>query len=252
MKIMEYPIRINKYLRDSGLASRREADKLVEDGFVFINKRKAENGMLVSEGDDVVVKGEKKKYQYLAYYKPAGLATQDFAGRKSVIADWKNKGLYPIGRLDKESEGLLILTNDGRFAREVLSENFPILSPTKSELQNRGSSIFPPNRNDLGKIGTKYEKEYIVTVKEPLRAGIPAIFRSGMQTKNLGKLLPARVEIINRTTLRVILKEGKRHQIRVMLSELHCTVTSLKRIRIGDIRLGNLKPGQTRSFVPKF
>lgn len=252
MKIMEYPIRINKYLRDSGLASRREADKLVEDGLVFINKRKAENGILVSEGDDVVVKGEKKKYQYLAYYKPQGLATQDFAGRKSVIADWKNKGLYPIGRLDKESEGLLILTNDGRFAREVLSENFPILSPTKSELQNRGSSIFPPNRNDLGKIGTKYEKEYIVTVKEPLRAGIPAIFRSGMQTKNLGKLLPARVEIINRTTLRVILKEGKRHQIRVMLSELHCTVTSLKRIRIGDIRLGNLKPGQTRSFVPKF
>lgn len=219
---MEYPIRINKYLAALGLASRREADKLVEDGLVFINKKIAKNGMLVNEGDDVVVMGSRKQYQYLAYYKPSGLATQDFAGRKSVIAEWKNKGLYPIGRLDKESEGLLILTNDGRLAREVLSEN------------------------------SKYEKEYIVTVKEPIRAGIPAIFKSGMQTKNLGKLLPARAEIINRTTMRVILNEGKRHQIRIMLSELRCTVTSLKRVRIGDIRLGSLLPGQTRPFTPKF
>lgn len=226
---MKYPLRINKYLRDKGLASRREADKLVEDGLVFINKKMAESGMLVNEEDEVAVKGGPfggahggyKQYRYLAYYKPPGLATQDFAGRKSVIAEWKKEGLYPIGRLDKESEGLLILTNDGRFAREVLSEN------------------------------SKYDKEYIVTVKESLRAGIPAIFKSGMQTKSLGKLLPAKAEIINRTTLRVILREGKRHQIRVMLSELHCTVASLKRVRIGNIRLGNLKPGQTRSFMPK-
>jgi len=254
-------IRINKYLRDKDLASRREADKLVEDGLVFINGKRAKNGMLVNEGDGVVVKGERKQCQYLAYYKPRGLATQDLAGEKSVIAEWKKKGLYPIGRLDKESEGLMILTNDGRLAREILSGNFPILSPTKSELsrsldrglsmkseQNRGSSIFPPNRNDLGKIGTKYEKEYIVTVKEPLRAGIPPIFKSGMQTKILGKLLPAKAEIINRTTLRVILNEGKKHQIRIMLNDLRYTIVSLKRVRIGDIKLGALKPGQTRPF----
>ncbi len=211
-------IRINKYLRDKGLASRREADKLVEGGLVFINGKRAENGMLVRAGDNVAVKGARKQCQYLAYYKPRGLATQDLAGEKSVIAEWKKKGLYPIGRLDKESEGLMILTNDGRLAREILSGN------------------------------SKYEKEYIVAVKEPLRAGIPAIFKSGMQTKSLGKLLPVKAEIINRTTLRVILKEGKRHQIRVMLSELHCTVVSLKRVRIGDIRLGTLKSGQTRPF----
>ena len=119
---METPIRINKYLRDKGLASRREADKLVEDGLVFINRKKAENGMLVNESDKVEVRGKQKEYQYIAYYKPRGLATQDIKGKKSVISEWADKGLYPIGRLDKESEGLLLLTNDGRFAREVLSE----------------------------------------------------------------------------------------------------------------------------------
>lgn len=219
---MKYPIRINKYLRDKGLASRREADKLVEDGKVFINGNRAENGISVNENDKVEVKGKLKENKYLAYYKPRGLATQDLAGNKSVISEWKRKGLYPIGRLDKESEGLLLLTNDGRFAREVLSEN------------------------------SKYEKEYVVTVKEPLRAGIPAIFKSGMQTKTLGKLLPAKAEITNQTMLRVVLNEGKRHQIRIMLNELCYTITSLKRVRIGDINLGNLKPGQTRSFAPNF
>ncbi len=211
-------IRINKYLQALGLASRREADKLVENGLVFINGKRAKNGILVNEGDSVVVKGERKQCQYLAYYKPRGLATQDLVGKQSVIAEWKKKGLYPVGRLDKESEGLMILTNDGRLAREILSGN------------------------------SKYEKEYAVIVKEPLRAGIPSIFKSGMQTKSLGKLLPAKAEIINRTTLRVILNEGKRHQIRIMLNDLRYTIVSLKRVRIGDIKLGALKPGQTRPF----
>ncbi|OGN05749.1 MAG: hypothetical protein A2831_03670 [Candidatus Yanofskybacteria bacterium RIFCSPHIGHO2_01_FULL_44_17] len=215
-------MRINKYLRDKGLASRREVDKLVKDGLVFVNGKRAENGMLLNETDDVAIKGKPKEYQYLAYYKPRGLATQDFADRTSVIKTWKKDGLYPIGRLDKESEGLLILTNDGRLAREILSEN------------------------------PKYEKEYIVTVKEHLRAGIPAIFESGMQTSILGKLLPAKTKIISPTTLRVILNEGKKHQIRIMLNDLHYTISSLKRVRIGHIRLGNLRPGQTRSVTKEF
>ncbi len=219
---MDYPIRINKYLRDQGLASRREADTLVESGKVTINGKVATNGTPVAEGDKVVVSGKQRQLYYLAYYKPRGLATQDFAGRNSVIAEWKDKGIYPIGRLDKESEGLLLLTNDGRLVREILSEN------------------------------PKYEKEYIVTVKENLRAGIPAIFKSGMKTQGLGKLLPAEAKIINPTTLRVILNEGKRHQIRVMLSELKYTISSLKRIRIGDIKIGNLGPDQTRPFKPSF
>src|SRR3989344_4254211 len=149
---MEYPIRINKYLREKGLASRREADKLIENGSVFINGEKAKNGMVVKEGDNIKVEESKKQYRYLAYYKPRGLATQDLVGKKSVVSEWGDKGLYPIGRLDKESEGLLLLTNDGRFVTEVLSGN------------------------------SKYEKEYIVTVKEPLRPGVVRIFKSGMAT----------------------------------------------------------------------
>jgi len=215
---MEYPIRINKYLRDKGLASRREADKLIESGDVFINGKKAENGMMVKESDKVEVKGKQKEHHYVAYYKPRGLATQDLVGKKSVISEWKDSGLYPIGRLDKESEGLLLLTNDGRFVTEVLSED------------------------------SKYEKEYIVTVKEPLRPGVVRIFKSGMETKTLGKLLPAKAKIMNKNTLQVILNEGKRHQIRIMLNELRYTIASLKRIRVGNIKLGNLRPGQTREL----
>jgi len=199
-----------------GLASRREADSLVEGGLVFVNGKRVDNGAKVNEDDKVVVKGKHKEYQYLAYYKPRGLATQDLAGQPSVISEWKKKGLYPVGRLDKESEGLLILTNDGRFAREVLSDS------------------------------SKYEKEYLVSVKEPLRTGIVAIFKSGMETQALGKLLPANARLEGRTKLRVILNEGKRHQIRVMLNELNYTIVSLKRVRIGNIKLEGLKPEETR------
>jgi 23S rRNA pseudouridine2604 synthase len=216
---MEYPIRINKYLRDKGYASRREADKLVEGGLIFINGKRADSGAMVNEKDRVTVKELKgtliKEYKYLAYYKPRNLSTQDLPGRESVITEWRAKGLYPVGRLDKSSEGLLLLTNDGRFAKEVLT-------------------------------GSKYEKEYLVTVKEPLRVGVVKIFKSGMDTQALGKLLPAKARIINDSKIQVILEEGKRHQIRVMFNELNYTISSLKRIRIGDIKIGTLKPGESR------
>jgi pseudouridine synthase len=217
MKIL-YPIRINKYLRDMGLASRREADKLVEAGQVFVNNKRVENGAMVNENDKVDVKGTHKDYVYLAYYKPRDLPTQDLPGKKSVITEWKGRGLYPIGRLDKSSEGLLLLTNDGRFAKEVLSDS------------------------------KKYEKEYLVTVKEPLRAGVVRIFASGMETQALGKLLPAKSRILGDSKIQIILNEGKRHQIRVMLNELNYTINSLKRVRIGTIKLESLKPGETRAI----
>jgi 23S rRNA pseudouridine2604 synthase len=219
---MEYPIRINKYLRDKGLASRRESDKLVEGGLVFVNGKRVSNGTMVNEKDNVTVKGIKKEYKYLAYYKPRDLPTQDLPGKKSVITEWKSKGLYPIGRLDKSSEGLLLLTNDGRFAKEVLSNS------------------------------AKYEKEYLVTVKEPLRVGVVKIFKSGMETQALGKLLPAKSRIINDSKIQVILNEGKRHQIRVMFNELNYTIAALKRIRVGDIKIENLKPGETRVLDVSF
>jgi len=216
---MEFPIRINKYLKEKNLASRREADKLVEAGLVFINGRRAENGSKVNKNDKVALKenkNNKKELQYLAYYKPKGLPTQDAPSRPSVISDWRKKGLYPVGRLDKESEGLLFLTNDGRFAREVLSEK------------------------------KEWEKEYMVVVKEPLHAGIVKILSAGMNTQSFGKLLPIKAKTFTKNKISIILNEGKKHQIRVLLAELDYTVVSLKRVRIGHIRLGDLKPSETR------
>ena len=219
---MNYPIRINKYLRDKGFASRREADQMITGEKVLVNGKPAEMGMLINERDKVTLRGKnKKEYEYLAYYKPRGLATQSQEGSESVIAQWRERGLFPIGRLDKESEGLLILTNDGRLTTKLLSTE------------------------------SKFEKEYIVKVKEKLRKGIPAIFEKGMETEAFGKLLPAKTKLIDSHTLSVVLREGKRHQIRVMLSELGYMVNALKRIRIGHISLGKLKPEETRGLVKK-
>ena len=135
---------------------------------------------------------------------------------QSVISQWRDKGVYPVGRLDKESEGILILTNDGRFAREVLSDK------------------------------EEYEKEYIVTTREHLRAGLEDIFENGMETDAFGTLKPIKAKILGKNRISMILNEGKRHQIRVMLSEMNYGVLSLKRVRIGKFTLGDLKPGESK------
>ena len=219
---MDYPIRINKYLRDKGFASRREADELISAGNVLINGTVAKTGMLVNESDKVVLnQPHPKKYVYLAYHKPRGLPTQGLSGDRSVIADWEKKGLFPVGRLDKMSEGLLILTNDGRVTTKILGTD------------------------------ARFEKEYIATVRENLRAGVVAIFKKGMETVPLGKLLPADATLIDSHTIKIILHEGKHHQIRVMLGDLGYTITSLKRVRIGHISLDNLERGETRPLNKK-
>lgn len=217
MNSISYPIRINKYLRDKGFASRREADELISNGNVFINGVVAKNGTVVQENDTVAIRElHKKTYIYFAYHKPRGLSTQGLPGEKSVITDWQKKGIFPVGRLDKMSEGLLILTNDGRVTTNIIGS------------------------------GKMVEKEYVVTTRENLRAGVPAIFKKGMSTDSLGKLLPADATLINPNTIDIVLREGKHHQIRVMLGDLGYTTTSLKRVRIGHISLGNLERGKTR------
>ena len=219
---MDYPIRINKYLRDKGFASRREADELISAGNVLVNGVVAKTGMLVRESDIVVLnQPHPKKYVYLAYHKPRGLPTQGLKEDRSVIDDWQKKGLFPVGRLDKMSEGLLILTNDGRVTTKILGAE------------------------------TQFEKEYIATVRENLRGGIVAIFKKGMETVSLGKLLPADAALIDSHTIKIILHEGKHHQIRVMLGDLGYTIISLKRVRIGHISLDNLERGETRPLNKK-
>lgn len=214
-------IRINKYLRDEGVASRREADELVRAGSVFINGLRAEIGALIGPKDKVTLKGVKdKEYVYLAYYKQRGIPTQS-SEEENVIGQWKEKGLFPIGRLDKQSEGLIILTNDGRITSKILNAD------------------------------SKFEKEYLVKVKEHLRSGVEGIIKKGMMTETFDKLLPAEAKIVGDSEIRIILHEGKKHQIRVMLGELNYTTTSLKRLRVGEIKLGTMKPGDTRKLTSK-
>ncbi len=217
--MVEAHIRINKYLRDNGVASRREVDELVRAGNVFINGKRAEMGALVGSQDKVTLKGVKdKEYVYMAYYKPRGVPTQS-NDEENVIDKWRDKGIFPIGRLDKQSEGLIILTNDGRITSKILGAK------------------------------SGFEKEYLVKVKEHLRSGVEGIIKKGMTTETFGKLLPAEAKITGDKEIKIILHEGKKHQIRVMLGELNYTVGSLKRLRIGKIKLGSLKPGDTRKLT---
>ena len=223
-----------------GLASRRESDRLIENGYVLVNGKRATLGMAVNAGDEVVVnEGSKKKEMvYLAYYKPWGIATQGLKNQPSVITNWQSKGIFPIGRLDKESEGLLILTNDGRVTSKILGE--PASAPDFAKASTGKEAM--AGKED------KFEKEYIVEVREKLRGGIPAIFEKGMRT-DIGDLLPAKARLMTDYRLNIVLREGKKHQIRVMLSELGYTVTLLKRIRIGHIKLGKLESGKTRPLT---
>lgn len=213
-------IRLNARMRDMGLASRREADELIEAGRVTVNGTRAVIGTLVTESDRVELSGARKALRYEAYHKPRGLPTQGEAGEASVVTKAKAEGLFPVGRLDKDSSGLLILTNDGRATTTLIGEDSDI------------------------------EKEYLVTTKEPIRSGIPDIFAKGMLSPSLGQLRPASAAILGERKIRITLTEGKRHQVRVMLSDLGLTVADLVRTRIGGVLLGKLKAGQTRALTP--
>ncbi len=212
-------MRLNTRLRNLGYASRREADALIKAGKVFVNGVRAVIGLQVEDSDTVEVRGNDKVYRYFAYYKPRGLATQGETGEPSVIREERGRGLFPIGRLDKESEGLLILTNDGRATTASVGDN-------------------------------RMEKEYLITVQEPLKKNIILVFERGMLSSALGQLLPARIHIAGPRSARVILREGKRHQLRVMFSELGYTVTALKRTKFGPVTLSGLQPGERKALTP--
>lgn len=214
----EGAIRLNARLRDLGFASRREADELIEDGKVFVNNVRAVIGTLVTEADTVEVRNSNKEQRYFAYNKPRGLPTQGMPDEESVVTLAREEGLFPVGRLDKDSSGLLILTNDGRATTKILGEDSMI------------------------------EKEYMVTTKEAIRSGIPDIFAKGMHTQAFGVLRPAQALLINQHKIRIILTEGKKHQVRVMLSELGLTVKELVRTRIGPVQIGKLGKNKTRAL----
>lgn len=215
-----YPMRINKYLAVKNYSTRRGADELIKKHLVLINGRFAVLGDKVEETDVVEVRTDKKAkaYEYYAYNKPVGVVTlAPTQGQKGIAESVDLKGLFPVGRLDKESHGLLILTNDGRLTDRLLN---PI---------------------------HVHDKEYKVTTKGKLRSNFKEKMEKGVQIED-EMTKPCKVKILSDNKFSVILTEGKKHQIRRMCSALFAEVEDLKRTRIMNIELGKLKPNQYRKI----
>ena len=217
--------RINKYLSEIGFCSRREADKLLEKGRITINGKVPELGTKVKTGDTVAVDGEqvgvrKKKHTYIALNKPKGIVcTTDRRSEKDNIVDFigHKERIFPIGRLDKLSEGLILLTSDGDIVNKILRA-----------------------RNN-------HEKEYVVHVDKPLNHEFISRMRNGLPILGT-KTKKCFVEQIGPQAFRIILTQGLNRQIRRMCEFLEYRVTKLKRIRIMNIQL-NLEVGQWRDLT---
>ena len=216
---------LNKYISDTGFCSRREADKYIEECRVTINGQDAHKGNRVKPGDDVRIDGEplkkKKAPVYILLNKPKGITCTTDTKDKSNIIDFiqfKSR-IFPIGRLDKLSEGLIFLTNDGDIVNKIL------------------------------RAGNGHEKEYIVTVDQPIDANFVNQMRKGV--KILGTVTqPCFVKQEGPQKFRIILTQGLNRQIRRMCEVLGFRVTSLKRIRIMHISLQGLQTGKWRYFTP--
>jgi 23S rRNA pseudouridine2604 synthase len=218
-----WPMRINRYLALNNYASRREADALIEKGVVLINGKKAKIGDKVQENDvvtvDAKVQAIGKKYVYFAYHKPRGIVTHSPKDGQRSIAEvtYTADDVFPVGRLDKNSRGLIILSNDGRITDKLLN----------------------PER--------EHEKEYVVTVNKPITNIFLKVMRQGVQLEDF-KTKPCVVEKKDETTFHITLTEGKKHQIRRMCTALGWEVVDLKRVRIMNIKLATLATGQQRKI----
>ncbi|MBZ5200032.1 23S rRNA pseudouridine(2604) synthase RluF [Planomicrobium chinense] len=220
-------MRINKFLSETGITSRRGADKFIEDGRVTINGQPAELGSKVQPGDEVRVDGKvieqpDQEYVYIALNKPVGITSTTERHIKGNIVDFVNHPLriFHVGRLDKDSEGLILLTNDGDIVNEILrAEN-------------------------------EHEKEYIVRVDMPVTESFLKKMAEGVEILDT-KTLPAKTEKLSKYTFRIVLQQGLNRQIRRMCSALGYEVRDLKRIRIMNIHLGDLPVGEWRDLTDK-
>ncbi len=208
--------RINKFLSEVGYCSRREADKLIEAGRVTINGVIPEMGTKIAPGDIVHVDGEeiknnKKSFVYLAFNKPVGIVcTTDTSVEKNNIIDFLNypKRIFPIGRLDKPSEGLILLTDDGDIVNKIL------------------------------RASNNHEKEYIVTVDKPISQTFIERMSGGISLAELNRVTKkCQVEKLSTYQFRIILTQGLNRQIRRMCEYLNYEVQTLKRVRIMNIKM---------------
>ena len=222
----ENTVRINKFLSETGFCSRREADRLIEQGRVTINGKIPEMGTKVAPGDEVRVNGElvqqkNEKPIYLAFYKPAGIECTTNLSVRDNIVDFINypERIFPIGRLDKASEGLIFMTNDGDIVNKILRA-----------------------RNN-------HEKEYIVTVNKPITDRFIDRMANGIPIlETITK--KCKVEQISKYVFRIILTQGLNRQIRRMCEYLDYEVTALKRTRIINISL-DVPVGKYRELTDK-
>ena len=223
-------MRLNKFISETGVCSRREADKWIEGGRVSINGVRAGLGTQVNAGDEVRVDGQpiaaRPKGVYIALNKPVGITCTTERHIDGNIVDFINhpQRIFPIGRLDKDSEGLILLTNNGDIVNEILrAENH-------------------------------HDKEYLVTIDQPVTPTFLAGMSAGIYLPELGVMTkPCTVARIGSRgdghTFRIVLTQGLNRQIRRMCESFGCEVRRLQRVRIINIRLGNLKPGQWRDLT---
>ena len=223
----ESSIRINKYLSEVGFCSRRAADGLLEQGRITINGKVPELGTQVFPQDEVRVDGQlvgkpKQQHVYIAFNKPVGIvSTTDTLGEKDNIIDFIGhpERIFPIGRLDKDSEGLILLTSEGDLVNKILRSK------------------------------NNHEKEYVVTVDKPLHPSFVQKMSAGVPILDT-ITAPCTVVAINRFKFRIILTQGLNRQIRRMCAHLGYQVTQLKRIRIMHIQL-DLAVGKWRDLSEK-
>jgi len=223
-------MRLNKYISETGRCSRREADELIAAGRVSLNGRPADIGTQVADGNEIRIDGEliqpserptSRSRVYIALNKPVGITCTTEHEVEGNIVDFVDHAerIFPIGRLDKNSEGLILLTSDGDIVNRVLrAEN-------------------------------KLEKEYIVVVDKAITPAFLSDMARGVRIHHT-TTLPCRLYRINRFTFGIILVQGLNRQIRLMCEAFDYHVRQLCRIRIGNIRLDHLKPGRWRKLAP--
>ncbi len=223
---MSEGVRINKFLASAGVCSRREADRLVEQGKVLLNGRVAQNGDKVEEGDEVVCNGKKlsgaQQKVYLAFYKPAGIVCTAEKQEENNLMDYID---YPVrvtycGRLDKDSEGLLLLSNDGDFMQKLM----------------KGSN--------------GHEREYLVRVDKPLTQEFIDNMQKGVFLEDLHVTTrKCTIRQLSDVTFTIVLTQGLNRQIRRMCRAFDYHVRFLKRVRIENIQLGDMDPGSYRELT---
>ena len=222
--------RLNKHIAETGFCSRREADRLVAERRVTVNGQPAGMGAVVGEGDEVRVDGQllkartaragKRRHAYIVLNKPVGITCTTESAVKGNIVDFigHQQRIFPIGRLDKDSEGLILLTSNGDIVNEIL------------RAENR------------------HQKEYLVAVNKPVTDEFLRGMSRGVRIHG-ETTLPCRTARIAKFGFRIVLEQGLNRQIRLMAAAFDYRVTQLRRVRIDNVRLGALKPGQWRNLT---